>query len=92
MANTITLDKINKGEFAYIDKLNIDGDMRRRLQDIGLTKNTKVQCLGRSPLGDPIAFFIRGAVIALRAEDCERITVSTAGGDENGTYQKLGRH
>lgn len=85
MAN-ITLDMLNDGEFAYIDELKLSGTIRRRLQDIGLTKNTKVQCFGRSPLGDPIAFLIRGAVIAVRTEDCKKISVYTDGGDKNGTY------
>lgn len=83
MANT-TLNTLKNGEFAYIDKLNISGDMRRRLQDIGLTKCTKVQCIGRSPLGDPIAFLIRGAVIAIREEDCKGIAVQNYGGDNDG--------
>lgn len=80
MANK-TLNMLSNGEFAYIDKLNIDGDMRRRLQDIGLTKDAKIKCVGKSPLGDPIAFFIRGAVVAIRSEDCAKITVRTARGD-----------
>ena len=43
--------------------------------DIGLTENTAVECVGRSPAGDPTAFLIRGAVIALREEDCKNILV-----------------
>jgi ferrous iron transport protein A len=43
--------------------------MRRRLLDIGLIENTRVECLGRSPGGDPAAFLIRGAVIAVRDQD-----------------------
>ena len=49
--------------------------MRRRLQDIGLIEGTVVECLGKSPLGDPTAFLIRGAVIALRREDAGRVLV-----------------
>jgi ferrous iron transport protein A len=43
--------------------------------DIGLVENTPVECLGRSPGGDPSAYLIRGAVIAIRADDCRGITV-----------------
>jgi ferrous iron transport protein A len=49
--------------------------MRRRLLDIGLIENTDVECLGRSPGGDPTAFLIRGAVIAIRSEDCKNILI-----------------
>ena len=47
--------------------------MRRRLLDIGLVENTRVECVGQSPSGDPKAFLIRGAVIALRLSDCAMI-------------------
>lgn len=49
--------------------------MRRRLQDIGLIEGTRVKCLQRSPFGDPAAFWIRGAVFALRQEDSDAILV-----------------
>ena len=51
------------------------GSIRRRLLDIGLVENTEVECLGRSPAGDPCAYLIRGAVIAIRSEDCRNILV-----------------
>ncbi|MFQ7025812.1 MAG: FeoA family protein [Acutalibacteraceae bacterium] len=50
--------------------------MRRRLQDIGLIEGTKVECIQKSPSGDPIAFLIRGAVIALRTEDSSSVLMS----------------
>ena len=49
--------------------------MRRRLLDLGLVENTAVECLGRSPGGDPAAYLIRGAVIALRDSDSRDILV-----------------
>lgn len=52
------------------------GSIRRRLLDMGLIQNTIVQCLGRSPGGDPSAFLIRGAVIAIRAVDGQHIWVT----------------
>ena len=51
--------------------------MRRRLMDLGLTRHTEVMCLGRSPLGDPSAYLIRGAVIAIRAKDSQNIFLET---------------
>lgn len=69
------LDQINPGESAVISRLNTTGSMRRRLLDLGLIEDTAVRCVGRSPFGDPTAFLIRGAVIALRREDCRNIIV-----------------
>lgn len=70
-----TLAQMNQGESAIICTLAATGSIRKRLLDIGLVPGTKVECLQKSPLGDPTAFFIRGAVIALRYEDCSKIFV-----------------
>jgi len=70
-----TLNEIMPGGFATVKEIITDGDMRRRLLDIGLTPGTRVECIGKSPGGDPKAFLIRGAVIAIRAEDAAGIIV-----------------
>ena len=69
------LNDISPGQHAKVGKINTTGSMRRRFLDIGLIKNTKVECIGRSPAGDPTAYLIRGAVIALRKEDCKDILI-----------------
>lgn len=69
------LNDIKPGEHAIISRLISTGSMRRRLLDIGLIENTDVECLGHSPAGDPTAFLIRGAVIAIRSEDCKNILI-----------------
>ena len=71
----MNLSDINVGEKVTVCELKANDSMRRRLLDIGLVENTPVECVGRSPLGDPSAFLIRGAVIALRSEDCKNILV-----------------
>ena len=69
------LNSIDIGEYAEIAALLTKGSMRRRLLDIGLTPDTRVECVGKSPAGDPKAFLIRGAVIAIRKEDCDEILI-----------------
>ena len=58
-----------------VKELKTRGSIRRRLLDIGLVKDTKIECVGKSPAGDPAAFLIRGAVIAIRSEDMKDIVV-----------------
>ena len=53
------------------DKLTI----RTRLMELGLVEGTEVSCIGASPLGDPRAYMIRGAVIALRSEETKNIKI-----------------
>lgn len=73
MNTSITLNHLKPGEKAVVQELLSRGSMRRRFLDIGLIENTPIECLGRSPGGDPSAYLIRGAVIAIRSEDSEDI-------------------
>lgn len=71
----LNLNDIRPGESCSVAGLRASGSMRRRLLDLGFVENARVECLGRSPFGDPGAFLIRGAVIAIRSEDCRDILV-----------------
>ena len=75
MEKIFTMDNLEKGKKAIVVNIEIHSDMRRRMQDIGLTVSTVVECVGKSPLGDLSAFFIRGAVVAIRSEDSRQILV-----------------
>lgn len=71
-----TLKDLIVGEHCYTEKISTSGSMHRRFLDIGLVENTPVECVGESPSGDPKAYLIRGAVIAIRSEDAEKIIIS----------------
>lgn len=70
-----SLNNLPEGKFARVAEVLADGSMRRRLLDLGLIEGTRVECVRKSPYGDPIAYFIRGATIALRTEDSAKIMV-----------------
>lgn len=78
------LNDIKPGQTSVVQSLRAHGSMRRRLLDIGLVEGTRVECVGVSPLGDPSAYLIRGAVIAIRAADCRDVLIGEE--DGNGTY------
>lgn len=71
-----TLDLLTKGQSATVAEVSASGSLKRRLLDIGLVEGTTVECVGQSPLGDPKAFLIRGAVIAIRNQDSNRIIIN----------------
>ncbi len=48
---------------------------RRRLLDLGLLPGTRVEAKMASPSGDPVAYRVRGAVIALRRSQADQIQV-----------------
>ena len=75
MSQNCSLNELNPGETAVVKELKTRGSIHRRLLDIGLVKDTKIECVGKSPAGDPAAFLIRGAVIAIRSEDMKDIVV-----------------
>ncbi|MDO4567686.1 MAG: FeoA family protein [Clostridia bacterium] len=71
-----TLATLTPGDSAIVGELKTTGCMRRRFLDIGLVESTPVKCIGRSPGGDPSAYLIRGAVIAIREEDSREILLA----------------
>ena len=75
MNQIISLRDLRPGQTAPVTQLSLSGPIRRRLLDLGLIETTRVECVGQSPGGDPAAFLIRGAVIAIRAQDGRRIFV-----------------
>ncbi len=71
---------ISPGELAVVQKSFAEGSIRKRLMDIGLIKGTLVKCVGSAPAGEPKAYYIRGAVIAIRADDAKNIIVERCDG------------
>ena len=75
MPETISLNELSIGDAAVVCHIKATGSIKRRFLDIGLVSGTQVECIGISPMGDPTAYLIRGAVIAIRNEDSKDIFV-----------------
>lgn len=73
--NLIPLNQLPIGSFGKVKKLTSNGVIRRRLLDLGLIYNTSVRSIMKSPTGDPTAYEIRGALIALRIDEASKIFV-----------------
>lgn len=58
-----------------VNNLNCNGNIRRRLLDLGLVRGTKITPVFKSPSGDPTAYEIRKTLIALRKEDSKLINL-----------------
>ncbi|NMA84910.1 MAG: ferrous iron transport protein A [Epulopiscium sp.] len=76
----IPLDQLPIGSLGKVKKLTAEGSVRRRMLDLGLIYDTSIESLKKSPAGDPIAYEIRGTVIALRSEEASKILVESIGG------------
>lgn len=71
----IPLNQLPLGKKCKVKKLTSNGLIRRRMLDLGLIDNTVIESLHKSPSGDPVAYLIRGAVVALRKETASMILV-----------------
>jgi ferrous iron transport protein A len=72
---TVSLRNLQHGEKAQVQQVHGAGSIRRRLLDLGLLPGTIIERIMDSPIGDPICYRVRGAMIALRAEDADQVLV-----------------
>jgi len=70
-----TLKDVKIGETATVLKLHGEGAVKRRIMDMGITKNTDVYVRKVAPLGDPIEVTVRNYELSLRKEDAGMIEV-----------------
>ena len=71
-----TLDRLPVGQRARVLALTAAGPPRRRLMDLGFVPGAAVAALHTAPWGDPVAYGVGGAVIALRREDAAAIRIT----------------
>jgi len=73
-----TLTNLHPGQKGQVIGISpqIRGVERRRLMDLGVIPGTIIQNEINSPMGDPTAYRIRGAVIALRASQAGKIQIT----------------
>ncbi len=71
---SLALSQLKVGESLIVSAVGGESAMKRRLEDLGVVEGAQISCLMQSPLGDPRAYWICGAVIALRAKDAEHVT------------------
>ncbi|ANA81365.1 FeoA family protein [Paenibacillus vortex V453] len=67
------LQQATLGERFLIEKVDIRGEHKRRLLDLGFVPGSVIEVLKASPLGDPTSYRVAGTVIALRKEESQLI-------------------
>ncbi|MGG2067129.1 FeoA family protein [Bacillus sp. S14(2024)] len=78
---TQPLSTFKTGQLVQIEKIQLEGTMKRRLLDLGFIPGATIKVLQKSPLGDPIAYQVSNTTIALRNEESSQI-IGTLIGDE----------
>ena len=70
-----TLKDAKVGDTLVVVKLHGEGAVRRRIMEMGITKNVEIFVRKVAPLGDPIEVNVRGYELSLRKADAEMIEI-----------------
>lgn len=71
-----TLKDVKVGTTVKVVKLHGEGAVKRRIMDMGITRNVEVFVRKVAPLGDPVEVSVRGYELSLRKADAEMIEIS----------------
>ena len=70
-----TIKEVKCGQTVKVVKIHGEGAVKRRIMDMGITKNVELYIRKVAPLGDPIEVTVRGYELSLRKADAEMIEV-----------------
>lgn len=70
-----TLKDVKCGDTVKVVRIHGEGAIRRRVMDMGITKNAEIYIRKVAPLGDPVEVMVRGYELSLRKSDAEMIEV-----------------
>ena len=71
----VPLASLAPGTHAVIESVDATTPIGRRLADLGFLPSTPIHVLRRAPLGDPVAYELRGYRLCLRREEALRVLV-----------------
>ncbi len=72
---TSTLNDLVTGESAVVVRVSGEGMLRRRLQEMGITRGETITMVRAAPLDDPIEVKVKSSRLSLRREEAVRIDV-----------------
>jgi len=72
---TINMRQMQDNQTGVISGVRANGEMGRRIREMGLVPGAKIQIQGRAPLYDPIALRVMGCTLTLRNNEADYITV-----------------
>jgi ferrous iron transport protein A len=71
----INLRRMKRLESGVITAITANGEMGRRIRDMGLVPGTRITIRGRAPLNDPVALRLMGFTLTLRNSEADYIEV-----------------
>lgn len=80
MPTTVSLRAMHVDQHGIIKTVSAQGELGRRIRDMGLVPGTDVTVVGRAPLKDPVALRLKGFTLTLRNSEADFITVEVEDG------------
>ena len=74
-SSVCTLRSVRAGQKVRIVEVQAEGELGRRIRDMGLVPGAEVQVMGRAPLRDPVALRLSGFTLSLRNREADHIVV-----------------
>ena len=72
----MTLREVKPGVTVEVVKISGEGAVKRRIMDMGLTKNVEIFVRKVAPLGDPVEITVRGYELSVRKADAELVRLN----------------
>lgn len=70
-----TLNELKPGDLALVKKVHGEGNLRKRILDMGIIRGTRLEMVKKAPLGDPIEIKIKGYDLSLRRTEAALVEV-----------------
>ena len=70
-----TLRDAKVGDTVKVVKLHVEGAVKRRIMDMGITKGVEIHVRKVAPLGDPMELSVRGYELSVRKADAGMIEI-----------------
>ena len=70
-----TLGDAKVGQTLRVIKVHGEGAIKRRIMDMGITKNVEIYIRKVAPLGDPFELNLRGYELSMRKADAAMVEV-----------------
>ncbi len=75
------LSELKEGQRGKIVRVGGNGNLRRRIFEMGILQGTEFTVEKYAPLRDPLELIVKGYHVSLRVEEAAQITVEAIGRD-----------
>ncbi|OPL14059.1 MAG: iron transporter FeoA [Firmicutes bacterium ML8_F2] len=72
----LSMRQMKEGQTGVIAAVRAEGELGKRIRDMGLVPGSEIKIQGRAPLYDPVAIRVMGFTLTLRNHEADYIDVT----------------